>query len=99
MVLILVLKLLTSVNFLPPGRSSVNNLLENGKFYFILFWEVTACISHFVTDSFKVLGSRWSITDDEGILHSFLLNVYFYDIILGTNDFSIFLCWSQSSQF
>ena len=53
---------------------------------------MTACISHFVTDSFKVFGSRWSITDDEGILHSFLLNFYFYDINLGSNDFSIFLC-------
>ena len=91
MVLILVLKLLTSVNFLPTGRSSVNNLLENGKFYFILFWEVTACISNFVTDSFKFLGSRWSTTDDEGILRSFLLNFYFYDIVLGSNDLKYFL--------
>lgn len=47
---------------------------------------MTACISNFVTDSFKFLGSRWSTTDDEGILRSFLLNFYFYDIVLGSND-------------
>lgn len=52
---------------------------------------MTACISNFVTDSFKFLGSRWSTTDDEGILRSFLLNFYFYDIVLGSNDLKYFL--------
>lgn len=52
---------------------------------------MTACISRFVTDSFKFLDGGWITTYDEGILCSFLLNFYFYDIVLGSSDFKYFL--------